>query len=148
MNKLAVIIFSLLIGSAYAQTAPSSSPQVTTPASSTLTTSQELPTSGVQASASTPEIASAPANPHDPHSPTLGELQAPKESELSVANTKLLAKNAELEGRVAELTTQINLLINERHAQFFLYGIFSALFCFSLGAALSWLIFNKRKSGW
>lgn len=147
MNRFAVFVLGLLVGSAYAQPTPSSSPQVATPASSTLVASQTEPASGVQ-SASTPETASAPANPHDPNAPTLAQLQAPTESELSVANTELLAKNAELEGRVAELTTQINLLVNERHAQFFLYGALSALFCFSLGAALSWLIFNKKKSSW
>lgn len=124
MNKLSLTLVAvLLVGSVYAQPTPSSSPQVATPASSTLVASQTEPASGVQI-ASTPETASAPANPHDPNAPTLAQLQAPQESELSVANTELLAKNAELEGRVAELTTQINLLVNERHAQFFfVWGI-------------------------
>ncbi len=136
---IATILLGAVISVSHAQTAPSSSPQnASTPQNA----------SDVEANASSPQMASAPANPHDPNAPTLAQLQAPAESELSVANTKLLAKNAELESRVAELTTQVNVLVNERHGQFFLYGALTALFCFGLGVVLSWTVFNKKKSNW
>lgn len=91
---------------------------------------------------------SVPANPHDPKNPTLADLQNPDESELSAANIDLLAKNAELQSRVDELTTQVNVLVNERSGQMFLYGMMSVLAGLVVGAGLVWLIVSKNKSDW
>lgn len=92
--------------------------------------------------------APAPNNPHDPNAPTLAELQTPEESELSRANTELLAKNAELENRVTELTTQVNVLVNERSGQLFLYGAFTVLFSMLFGAWAAWFVLKRKKSDW
>lgn len=93
-------------------------------------------------------VAPAPTNPHDPNAPTIAELQTPEESELSRANTELLAKNAELENRVTELTTQVNVLVNERSGQLFLYGAFTVLFSMLLGAWAIWFVLKRKKSDW
>ncbi len=92
--------------------------------------------------------APTPNNPHDPNAPTLAELQTPEESELSRANTELLAKNAELENRVTELTTQVNVLVNERSGQLFLYGAFTVLFSMLFGAWAAWFVLKRKKSDW
>lgn len=89
-----------------------------------------------------------PASPHDPNAPTLAELQEPKESELSLANKELLAQNTALESKVTELTTQVNVLVNERTAQLYLYGALTAILSFLVGAASMWFVFNKKKSNW
>ncbi|WP_066801547.1 hypothetical protein [Moraxella oblonga] len=91
---------------------------------------------------------SVPANPHNPKNPTLAELQKPDESELSQANTDLLAKNAELQSRVDELTTQVNVLVNERSGQMFFYGAMSVLAGLFVGIGSVWFIVNKNKSDW
>lgn len=86
-----------------------------------------------------------PSTPHDANAPTLAELQAPNESELSQANTELLAKNAELQGRIDELTTQVNVLVNERSGQLFLYGAVSTFMSFMAGFVLAWVFIQKKK---
>lgn len=91
---------------------------------------------------------SVPANPHNPKNPTLADLQNPDESELSQANLDLLAKNAELQSRVDELTTQVNVLVNERSGQMFLYGMMSVLLGLVVGIGLMWFVVSKNKSDW
>ena len=61
---------------------------------------------------------------------------------------ELLAKNTELESKVSELTTQVNVLVNERTGQLYLYGALTALIAFFLGAVSVWFILNKKKSNW
>lgn len=93
----------------------------------------------------TPPAPPPPASPHDPNAPTLAELAKPDDSELSKANTELLAKNSELQGRIDELTTQVNVLVNERSGQLFLYGAVSTFVAFVTGLMLAFLISSKRK---
>lgn len=86
----------------------------------------------------------APTAPHKPNAPTLAQLTEPDDNELSRANTDLLAKNSELQGRIDELTTQVNVLVNERSGQLFLYGVISTLVSFMLGFTLASLIIKRK----
>ncbi|MDO5650963.1 MAG: hypothetical protein Q4G13_02360 [Moraxella sp.] len=88
---------------------------------------------------------SAPANPHDPNAPSLLELQIPNESELSAANQTLLTKNAELERQVSTLTTQANVLVQERSGQLFMYGAITAGISLFVGLFLGKLIFGRDR---
>ena len=97
------------------------------------------------ASADDEQAPSPPTNPHKPDAPTLAELQGISDEALSDANTELLAKNAELQSRVDELTTQVNVLVNERSGQLFLYGALTVIVSFILGFALARLLFIRRK---
>lgn len=111
-------------------------------------------TAHAQSSTSTPATTSGsdtdvpppPINPHKPDAPTLAELQGISNEALSDANTELLAKNAELQNRVDELTTQVNVLVNERSGQLFLYGALTVIISFFLGFALARLLFIRRKN--
>lgn len=88
-----------------------------------------------------------PANPHDPENPTLIEGVTPNDSELSLANLELLAKNTELERQIDTLTTQNNVLVQERSGQLFLYGAMTAIFSMMVGFVLAKLI-SPRKDRW
>ncbi len=98
--------------------------------------------------ANTDEKASTPipANPHDPNAPTVLQNQAPNESELSVANTQLLAKNAKLERQIDTLATQNNVLVQERSGQLFMYGAITLAVGVILGFMLARMI--ARKDRW
>ncbi len=85
-----------------------------------------------------------PMSPHRPDAPTLAELNNPDDSQLSRANIELLAKNNELQRRVDELTTQVNVLVNERGGQLFLYGVISTLVSFILGFILASFVMKRR----
>lgn len=85
-----------------------------------------------------------PMSPHRPDAPTLAELNNPDDSQLSRANIELLAKNNELQRRVDELTTQVNVLVNERGGQLFLYGAISTLVSFILGFILASFVMKRR----
>lgn len=85
-----------------------------------------------------------PANPHDPANGTLLEGITPNDSELSKANTDLLAKNAELTRQVENLNTQVNVLVQERSGQLFIYGAMTALFGLVLGFILAKLTTRQR----
>lgn len=99
------------------------------PASSVLPASQVIPT-------------------QNPNQPTLAQLNKPTDSQLSQANTQLLATNAELQRQVSSLTTQNNLLVNEASGQLFIYGAFTAILSGLLGLGLGWLVFGRRKNTW
>ncbi len=88
----------------------------------------------------------SPANPHNPNSPTLLDGLTPNDSELSKANTELLAKNAELSRQVDNLSTQVNVLTQERSGQLFTYGAITAVVCLIIGFLLARLI--GRKDRW
>ncbi len=125
----AVSIFSLNIAIA-AQTAPSAA---------TPSANDTNPVGAQTASTS-------PANPHNPNSPTLLDGLTPNDSELSKANTELLAKNAELSRQVDNLSTQVNVLTQERSGQLFTYGAITAVVCLIIGFLLARLI--GRKDRW
>lgn len=85
-----------------------------------------------------------PANPHDPANGTLLEGITPNDSELSRANTELLAKNAELTRQVDDLSTQVNVLVQERSGQLFVYGAMTAIISIVIGFVLAKLLTRQR----
>lgn len=85
-----------------------------------------------------------PANPHDPANGTLLEGITPNDSELSRANTELLATNAELVRQVDDLTTQVNVLVQERSGQLFVYGAMTAIISIVIGFVLAKLLTRQR----
>lgn len=93
-------------------------------------------------------IASQVSPTQNPNQPTLAQLNKPNDSQLSQANTQLLATNAELQRQVSSLTTQNNLLVNEASGQLFIYGAFTAILSGLLGLGLGWLVFGRRKNTW
>lgn len=64
--------------------------------------------------------------------PSIEEITAPNDGSLSHANAELLIKNAELERRVNDLTTQVNVLTHERSGQLYLYGAMTVLITIGL----------------
>lgn len=109
-------------------------------------TGQPLTNQPASAVATTPASSVSPmANPNQP---TLAQLNTPTDSQLSQANTKLLTSNAELQRQVDSLTTQVNVLINERSGQLFMFGAFTAFGSVLAGLALGWLMFGRNKGRW
>lgn len=97
-----------------------------------------------------PQTASAPDGapqttpiPTTPTNTLLTQIQ-PSESALQTANTELLAKNAELSRQVDDLTTQVQVLVQERSGQLFMYGAMTALFSLLLGAILARIFIKQR----
>lgn len=107
------------------------------------------------AQANTGEVVAAPptghahSNPDHKGTPSIEEIAAPNNSELSKANAELLVKNAELERRVDELTTQVNVLTHERSGQLFLYGVMTVIItivlCILAGAIIT---MRGQRSRW
>lgn len=91
----------------------------------------------------------AGSNPDHKGTPSIEEIAAPNNSELSKANAELLVKNAELERRVDELTTQVNVLTHERSGQLFLYGVMTVIvtivLCILAGAIIT---MRGQRSRW
>ncbi len=83
-----------------------------------------------------------------PKQKTLIVTQKPSETALSVANKELLAENNKLEREISDLQTQVNVLINERSGQLFLYGALTALVSFFIGGFFSWLFLARGRSRW
>lgn len=130
----ALLVTALLPAVSLAQNIPTNTPNTTSVTASTSDDTSESEHTESQ----------APVSPHDPNAPTLAELAEPDDNELSRANTQLLAKNSELQGRIDELTTQVNVLVNERSGQLFLYGVISTLVSFILGFILASLIIKHK----
>lgn len=68
----------------------------------------------------------------------------PTPEQLSQANEKLLTNNARLQRHVDNLETRVNVLINERSGQLFMYGAISVIFSLLLGFVIGWFIFGRR----
>ncbi len=79
---------------------------------------------------------------------TLIMTQKPSETALSVANKELLSENNKLERKISELQTQVNVLVNERGGQLFLYGALTALISFFIGGFVSWFFLARGRSRW
>lgn len=94
------------------------------------------------------QLTSAPSPMANPDMPTLAQANAPTDSQLSQANTKLLTENAELQRQVDSLTTQVNVLINERSGQLFMFGAFTALGSVLAGLILGGIFFGRNKGRW
>lgn len=80
----------------------------------------------------------------DPNAQTLAKLYSPTDSELSYANTELLAKNAKLTREVNDLTTQVNVLVQEHSGQLFIYGAMTAVFSMIIGFMVAKLTSRQR----
>lgn len=128
-----------------APAATTAAPAANTP-STTNRTASPNPTASAETVAASTDNPPVPTHPHDPNAPTLLEMQAPDDNELSAANTALLAKNAELERQIDTLTTQNNVLVQERSGQLFMYGAMTAIASLLLGFMLSRLL--TRKDRW
>lgn len=76
--------------------------------------------------------------------PTLLDASLPDDRKLLLANNELLAKNAELNRRVDTLTTQVNVLVQERSGQLYIYGAMTAIFCVILGFVFAKLTTKRR----
>ncbi len=86
--------------------------------------------------------------PPPPPKKTLIVTQKPSETALSVANKELLAENNKLQREITDLQTQVNVLINERSGQLFLYGALTALVSFFIGGFFSWFFLARNRSRW
>lgn len=87
-----------------------------------------------------------PANPHDPANGTYLQSIMPNDSDLSKANTELLAKNTELSRQVESLSTQVNVLAQERTNQLFVYGGITGVVSLVIGFVLAKL--TSRQGRW
>lgn len=87
-----------------------------------------------------------PANPHDPANGTYLQSIMPDDSQLSKVNTELLATNTNLVRQVESLNTQVNVLVQERTNQLFIYGGLTAIVSFVLGFVLAKL--TSRQGRW
>lgn len=75
---------------------------------------------------------------------SLASGMQPSDSELSAANQELLSRNAQLQRDVNDLETRVNVLINERSGQLFMYGAVTVAVSLCLGIVLGGFIFSRR----
>lgn len=97
------------------------------------------PQSPNQQEANPDETPNALENPN-----SLASGMQPSDSELSAANQELLSRNAQLQRDVNDLETRVNVLINERSGQLFMYGAITVAVSLFLGIVLGGFIFNRR----
>ncbi|WP_312750792.1 hypothetical protein [Psychrobacter sanguinis] len=86
--------------------------------------------------------AQAPNALENPNS--LASEMQPSDSDLSAANQELLSRNAQLQRDVNDLETRVNVLINERSGQLFMYGAVTMGVSLFLGVLLGGFIFSRR----
>lgn len=75
---------------------------------------------------------------------SLASGMQPSDSELSAANQELLSRNAQLQRDVNDLETRVNVLINERSGQLFMYGAVTVAVSLFLGILLGGFVFSRR----
>lgn len=75
---------------------------------------------------------------------SLASGMQPSEDDLSAANQELLSRNAQLQRDVNDLETRVNVLINERSGQLFMYGAVTVAVSLFLGVLLGGFVFGKR----
>lgn len=145
--KKALIISLLLALSlpSFANQKPATTSQATTE------TQTQAPTDGEQSEVEGENKAPVPAkdipaNPHDPANGTYLQSIMPNDSDLSKANTELLAKNTELSRQVESLSTQVNVLAQERTNQLFVYGGITGVVSLVIGFVLAKL--TSRQGRW
>ncbi len=97
------------------------------------------PQSPSQQEANPSETPNALENPN-----SLASGMQPSDSELSAANQELLSRNAQLQRDVNDLETRVNVLINERSGQLFMYGAVTVAVSLFLGILLGGFIFSRR----
>ncbi|WP_230655868.1 hypothetical protein [Psychrobacter sp. I-STPA10] len=76
---------------------------------------------------------------------TLASQLQPTPSELSEANQQLLSRNAQLQRDVNDLQTQVNVLVNERSGQLYMYGAMTVVAGILVGIFIGWLVFARRE---
>ncbi|WP_227429735.1 bZIP transcription factor [Psychrobacter sp. I-STPA6b] len=84
-------------------------------------------------------------NPANADEQTLASQLQPSANDLSEANQKLLSRNAQLQRDVNDLETQVNVLVNERSGQLFLYGAITVVTGLLVGIFIGWLVFSRRE---
>lgn len=89
------------------------------------------------------EVNGQPPNALNNPNSLASEMQ-PSDSELSAANQELLSRNAKLQRDVNDLETRVNVLINERSGQLFMYGAVTVAVSLFLGVVLGGFIFSRR----
>ena len=97
------------------------------------------PQSPNQQQANPSETGNALENPN-----SLASEMQPSDSDLSAANQELLSRNAQLQRDVNDLETRVNVLINERSGQLFMYGAVTVAVSLFLGVLLGGFIFSRR----
>ena len=97
------------------------------------------PQSPNQQQANPSETGNALENPN-----SLASEMQPSDSDLSAANQELLSRNAQLQRDVNDLETRVNVLINERSGQLFMYGAVTMAVSLFLGVLLGGFIFSRR----
>lgn len=75
---------------------------------------------------------------------SLASGMQPSDADLSEANQQLLSRNAQLQRDVNDLQTRVNVLINERSGQLFMYGAVTVGVSLFLGVLLGGFIFSRR----
>ena len=86
----------------------------------------------------------ANSNTNNTPTNTLASQIQPTQSELSAANQQLLSRNAQLQRDVNDLETQVNVLVNERSGQLFMYGALTVIAGLLVGIFIGWLVFAHR----
>lgn len=76
---------------------------------------------------------------------SLASGMQPSDSDLSAANQELLSRNAQLQRDVNDLETRVNVLINERSGQLFMYGAMTVAVSLFLGFLLGGFVFSRRE---
>lgn len=92
-----------------------------------------------QQNANNEQAADALQNPD-----SLASDMHPSDTDLSAANQQLLSRNAQLQRDVNDLQTRVNVLINERSGQLFMYGAVTVAVSLFLGVLLGGFIFSRR----
>lgn len=76
---------------------------------------------------------------------SLASDMQPSDADLSAANQELLGRNAQLQRDVNDLETRVNVLINERSGQLFMYGAVTVAVSLFLGFLLGGFVFSRRE---
>lgn len=141
MRKLALLSL-LIVAFNNAVAVPNSQPSVDASQNGTTDNGQVTPqTQQAVEGQNTPQ---QPTNPLDnPNS--FASKYEPTNNEFSQANQQLLTRNAQLQHQVNDLETQVNVLVNERSGQLFLYGALTVLVSLLTGVLITWLIIGRRE---
>lgn len=110
---------------------------LTQPAHAEPTNGQTGNTAGISQPASTPVVI-PPFATQDPQ----------RTYKLEQANQALLTDNAALKQQIDSLSTQVNVLVNERSGQLFMYGVTTTVVAFIAGLFLGFIIFARNKNRW
>ncbi len=143
MRTLALLSL-LIIAFTNALATPNSQPSLHATENNTVTVDEGQRIGQAQQTIEGQNTPQQPTNPlNNPNS--FASQYAPTNNEFSQANQKLLTRNAELQRQVNSLETQVNVLVNERSGQLFLYGALTVFVSLLTGIVISWLIISRRE---